>query len=143
MWTITFFEVTEVWKGQSPRVARVRLLGGRTTQFTSHVAGVPHFRIGEDVILFLDAQPGGEYSILTWEQGTFRVHRSATHSGDAGFETIVQDTGSYHSMRPTNSTDSPATDLGLPRGTTLEGFHQRVQAALSVNPRLAATGTAR
>jgi hypothetical protein len=143
IWTITFFEVTEMWKGQAPRVARVRLLGGRTTQFTSHVAGVPHFRVGEDVILFLDAQPGGEYSILTWQQGTFRVHRNPAQAGDAQSETVSQDTGGYQSMRPTSATGTPLLDPTLTPGTTLQDFHQRIQSVLTANPRLTANGVSR
>ena len=75
IWTVTSFEVREVWKGNAPAVVRVRLLGGRTAEFTSHVEGVPRFRAGEDLVLFLAPLRRGDYSVTGWAQGAFRISR--------------------------------------------------------------------
>lgn len=139
IWTVTFFEVREVWKGEAPSVARVRLIGGRTGQITSHVAGVPQFRAGEDVVLFLEAEPGGEYSILTWQQGTFRIHPHAPANMAKRNETVSQDTGDYRTLQAGAKMMSSA---GLGE-RTLEAFRQRVQSALSIDPTRAAHGSSR
>jgi hypothetical protein len=91
IWTITSFEVRETWKGSAPAVLRVRLLGGRTAQMTSHVEGVPRFRAGEDVVLFLAPLHRGDYSVAGWAQGTFRIRRGGA---DASL-VVTQDTASF------------------------------------------------
>jgi hypothetical protein len=53
IWTFTTFEIEEAWKGSPPRQIVVRLLGGTTAELTSSVDGVPRFRAGEEVVLFL------------------------------------------------------------------------------------------
>jgi hypothetical protein len=54
----------------------VRMLGGRVDGMHSHVDGVPEFRAGEEVYLFLWRRDGSEpYRVLGWTQGTFRVTR--------------------------------------------------------------------
>jgi hypothetical protein len=97
IWTFTSFEVSEHWKGApGPRIT-VRLLGGRLGPITSHVSGVPHFREGEDVILFLERAPSGNFSVVSWEQGTFRV----SHDLSTGSEVVTQDTASFPVFDPT------------------------------------------
>jgi hypothetical protein len=53
----------------------------------SQVDGVPVFRAGEEVYLFLWERPGEPYRVLGWAQGTFRIARNA----DTGVETVTQD----------------------------------------------------
>lgn len=52
IWTLTAFDVQETWRGAVPARITVRLLGGTSGSLTSHVAGIPRFRPGEQVILF-------------------------------------------------------------------------------------------
>lgn len=54
IWTFTAFEVEETWRGEASGQISVKLLGGRTERITSFVSGVPRFRPGEEVILFLE-----------------------------------------------------------------------------------------
>lgn len=125
IWTITSFEVRETWKGGAPAVIRTRLLGGRTAQLTSHVAGVPRFRAGEEVVMFLAPIRGGEYSIVSWAQGTFRIHRDPVTSGLV----VTQDTASYQDP---NSL-SMAFEGRAVRNLPLEEFHRRIEMALAGN----------
>lgn len=96
IWTFTTFDVKEVWKGAAAQQIVVRLLGGRTAEFTSTVAGVPRFRAGEEVILFLEQTKRGDYSITSWMQGTFRVVRDAA----TGQERVQQDTAIFPVFDP-------------------------------------------
>jgi len=96
IWTFTSFEVVEHWKGAPGPHVTVRLLGGRLGPITSHVSGVPHFREGEEVILFLERAPSGSFSVVSWQQGTFRIRRDAR----TGSEVVTQDTASFPVFDP-------------------------------------------
>jgi hypothetical protein len=125
IWTITSFEVRETWKGGAPAVIRTRLLGGRTAQLTSQVAGVPRFRAGEEVVMFLAPIRGGEYSIVSWAQGTFRIHRDPATSGLV----VTQDTASYNDPNSLSMVFEGRAVRNLP----LEEFHRRIEMALAGN----------
>lgn len=96
IWTFTSFEVREVWHGSSPPRISVRLLGGRVGNITSSVSGVPRFHAGEDIVLFLERTPRGDFSVVSWEQGTFRIRRDAR----TGEEIAIQDTASFPVFDP-------------------------------------------
>jgi hypothetical protein len=87
LWTETHFEVLEHNKGLLPGLVTVRTIGGASGHLHSHVDGVPVFRSGEEVYLFLWERPGEPYRVLGWTQGTFRIARNA----DTGTETVTQD----------------------------------------------------
>ena len=97
IWTFTTFEVEENWKGM-PRDKQitVRLLGGTVGGLTSSVSGVPRFAEGEEVILFLEPTARGDFSIVSWMQGTFRVRRD----GASGRESVTQDTAGFSTFDP-------------------------------------------
>jgi hypothetical protein len=130
IWTITSFEVREVWKGSAPQVVRVRLLGGRTAELTSHVEGVPRFRPGEDVVLFLVPSRRGNYSVTSWAQGTFRIRRAGANAQLV----VMQDTAAFAPTEFTGASASRGTDSGAVRGMPLEEFRRRVAATLATRP---------
>ena len=121
IWTFTSFEVQEVWQGSAPARITVRLLGGRVGNLTSSVSGVPRFRSGEEVVLFLERTPRGDFSVVSWEQGTFRIHREAA----TGSEAVTQDSASFETFDPTNR-QFKATGI---RNLPIEIFRARVDAA--------------
>jgi hypothetical protein len=123
IWTFTTFEVEETWKGAlHDKQIAVRLLGGTVGGLTSSVSGVPRFVEGEEVILFLEPIARGDFSIVSWMQGTFRVRRD----GASGHESVTQDTAGF-------STSDPSTrrfeSSGI-QGTPLITFRTAVAAAL-------------
>ena len=87
LWTETRFEVLEHNKGLLPGIVTVRTLGGTFGHLHSRVDGVPVFRSGEEVYLFLWERPGEPYRVLGWAQGTFRIARNE----QSGLETVTQD----------------------------------------------------
>lgn len=95
IWTFSMFEVEETWKGAAERQLRVRLLGGRTESVTSTVSGVPRFRSGEEVVLFLEPTSRGDYSVVGWMEGTFRIRREVN-----GTESVTQDTAGIETYDP-------------------------------------------
>ena len=87
IWTDTVFDVVQHDKGYLPSPIVVRLPGGKYQHLNSHVDGVPEFHPGEEVYVFLAGQPGRQFHIVGWSQGTFRIHRNIR----TGVETVTQD----------------------------------------------------
>jgi hypothetical protein len=122
IWTFTDFEVHENWRGSSASRVTVRLLGGKIGNITSSVSGVPSFHAGEEVILFLERTRAGDFSIVSWEQGTFRI-RTDRFSGE---ETITQDSASF----PTFDPATRQFRTGGIRNVPVNSFREQVDAAL-------------
>lgn len=87
IWTETRFEVLERNKGALQGIVTVRLIGGSAGHFHSRVEGIPKFRPGEEVYLFLWANAAEPYRVLGWSQGTFRILRDP----QSGVERVTQD----------------------------------------------------
>jgi hypothetical protein len=126
IWTFTSFEMRDSWKGApsgaTPQVT-VRLPGGSVGQLTSTVSGVPRFHTSEEVILFLQPTARGDFSIVSWVQGTFRIH----HEARSGVETVMQDTAAFDTYDP--ATRQFASE-GI-RDLSVAALRLRVQSALA------------
>jgi len=96
IWTVTTFDVEQTWRGTLPAQIEVRLLGGTLGGITSTVSGVPRFSPGEEAVLFLERTPSGDFSVVSWQQGVFRIRRN-NRGGD---ESVTQDTASFASFDP-------------------------------------------
>jgi hypothetical protein len=122
IWTFTTYEPTEVWKGSAQSRVRVRLLGGRLGNLTSNVSGVPRFRAGEDVVLFLAPTTRGDFSVVSWVQGTFRIR----HDQRTGEDTVTQDSASFDTFDPSTRQFTASGIHDLP----LQEFRSQIVAAL-------------
>jgi hypothetical protein len=122
IWTFTDFEVQETWSGSATSRIAVRLLGGKLGNVTSTVSGVPSFHAGEDVILFLERTRAGDFSIVSWQQGTFRIHRDRF----SGEETITQDSASFPAFDPGSRQFETSGIRNLP----MNSFRGQVDTAL-------------
>lgn len=127
IWTFTSFDSKETWRGSTPARFTVRLLGGRIGNLTSSVSGVPRFGPGEDVVLFLEATARGDFSIVGWEEGTFRV-RSDPRTGE---DEVTQDTASFATFDPSTRQFEIEGIQHMP----LTMFRARVAALLSTGSR--------
>jgi len=103
IWTDTVFEVLQHDKGYLPSHIVVRTPGGKFQHLHSHIDGVPEFREGEEVFLFLTGQPGRPFYIVGWTQGTFRIRKDLR----TGMEAVTQD-----------SADVPVFDPGAHKFAT-------------------------
>ena len=123
IWTFTSFDIESVWKGAAGnRRVTVRLLGGKVGGLTSTVSGVPRFHPGERVVLFLERTPRGDFSIVSWMQGTFRVRRNPR----TGEEFATQDTAAFATF---DLATRQFQASGL-RGVPLDMLRDQVAAAL-------------
>jgi hypothetical protein len=92
VWTVTTFEVADVWKGSLPATVSVRLPGGRAGGQVVRVDGAPRFVPGEEAVLFLEPARHAEMTITSWAQGTFRIRRPRFSE----LEEATQDTAGLH-----------------------------------------------
>lgn len=123
IWTFTSFEVAETWKGSASERVTVRLLGGTVGSLTSHVSGVPRFRPQEEVVLFLEPTARGDFTVVSWKQGTFRVGRDPRN----GAELVTQDTAGFETFDAQTRQFRASGIRSLP----LELFRAQVQSALA------------
>jgi hypothetical protein len=127
IWTRTSFAVEESWSGPpGTRQIAVRLLGGSLGNISSRVSGIPRFQPGEDTVLFLEPSRNGDFAIVSWQQGTFRIRQNAA----MGAEIVVQDTASVLTYDPGSRRFEAA---GI-RAMALADFRSRVVAALGASP---------
>jgi hypothetical protein len=122
IWTLTNFEITETWRGSASGRIRVRLLGGKVGNLTSSVSSVPRFRPGEEVVLFLEPTKRGDYSVVGWQEGTFRIRRDA-HTGE---ENATQDTASLATFNP----QTRRFETNGVRNLPVDSLRKQVDAAL-------------
>src|ERR1700677_4949641 len=126
IWTFSTFEPSEIWKGSSPQRVSVRLLGGRVGNLTSNVSGVPRFKAGEEVVLFLTPTTLGDFSVVSWVQGTFRIH----HDQRTGEDMVAQDSASFETFDPLTRKFAAS---GI-RDLSLQELRSQVAAALRQEP---------
>ena len=110
IWTDTVFAVEQRDKGFLPTPIVVRMPGGKFQHLHSHVDGVPEFLPGEEVYLFLTGQPGRQFRIVGWAQGTFRVRKN----GRNGAETVTQDSADVPVFDPQVNQFTKTGVKGLP-----------------------------
>jgi hypothetical protein len=118
IWTDTSFRVLAHNKGYLPEEIVVRQPGGKFQHLHSHVEGAPEFRPGEEVYLFLSGQPGRQFLIVGWSQGTFRIHRDLRSGG----ETVTQDSAEMPVFDPASDT---FTKTGV-KNLSIDVFEQRI-----------------
>jgi len=86
--TIVDLRVTRVLKGQAAGpTLRLDLVGGATETASVSIPGMPSFRAGDDVVLFLEKTPRG-YIPAGLSQGKFLVRRGADGVVRAARETV-------------------------------------------------------
>jgi len=127
IWTFSQMEVLETLKGTLPAHLTLRLLGGRTQGLVSKVEGVPRFAPQEEAILFLQPTRLGDWSVVSWVQGTFRIARSGAANG----EKVTQDTAAVAMFDPATRRFARGDVRNLP----LREFRTRLTQALTRNAR--------
>ena len=123
IWTDTSFRVISHNKGYLPEEIVVRQPGGKFQHLHSRVEGAPEFRPGEEVYLFLSARTGGQFMIVGWAQGTFRIHRDLRSGG----ETLTQDSSETPVFDPASGA---FTKTGV-KNLSVDAFEQRLHREMS------------
>lgn len=118
--TETTVDVQSTYKGGETSVVRVLQLGGVVGNVRQSVAGALAWRPGEEVVLFLETLPGGDYRVGGFSQGKFTVERDP-------------DTGrTFVSAPPSGGAEM----VGAPEGTMPQGSPQRMSVENFINQAL-------
>lgn len=123
IWTDTVFEVVQRDKGFLPAQIAVRQPGGKFGHLQSHVEGAPEFRPGEEVFLFLTGNPGKQFFVVGWTQGTFRIRRDIR----SGRETVTQDSADIPVFDPESRT---FTKTGV-KDLRIDLFEEKMQREIN------------
>lgn len=123
IWTFTVLEIIEPLKGSLPQRITLRLLGGRVGGLVSKVEGVPRFSQREEIILFLQLAHAGDWTVVSWVQGTFRIRRETT----LGEARVTQDTAGMTLFDPTTR----RFERGEVRNLPLREFRTRLARAIA------------
>ncbi len=115
-------DTSVLWSVNNVPGGNVSAVGGTSGHLHSHVDGVPIFRSGEEVYLFLWERPGEPYRVLGWAQGTFRIARNA----ETGNESVTQDSALLPLFDPRTRTFRHGGIRKLP----LEIFQLKLRKAL-------------
>lgn len=123
IWTFTTAEVTEVIKGHVPARITIRMIGGNARSVISKVEGTPRFSPQEEVVLFLQPTRLGDWTVVSWVQGTFRIHRD----GMAREERVTQDTAGVALFNPA----ARSFEEGGARNLPMREFRRRLAKAMA------------
>jgi hypothetical protein len=95
IFTYTRFQVLRALKGQVPSTIVVKQPGGSAEGYTQKVAGVRHWRTGDQAVLFLrpSQERDGSLEVTGLMQGNFLVHKSDT--GEIMVSNGVPDVSAY------------------------------------------------
>ncbi len=95
IFTYTRFQVARALKGQAPAAIVVKQPGGSAEGYTQKVAGVRHWRSGDQAVLFLRPiqESDGTLEVTGLMQGNFIVHKNAT--GETIVSNGVPDVSAY------------------------------------------------
>lgn len=82
IFTYTRFQVLRALKGSAAQTVVVKQMGGRATGYVMKVAGVRHWRPGDEAVLFLRRSQTGDGTLVVTGllQGNFRIERTGTES---------------------------------------------------------------
>jgi hypothetical protein len=123
IFTYTRFQVAQCLKGQAPAAILVKQPGGSAEGYTQKVAGVRHWRAGEQAVLFLrpSQEMDGTLEVTGLMQGNFLVHKSDT--GEIMVSNGVPDVSAYQAS-------SNAVTQYRGNGMRLNELESRIRKAL-------------
>ncbi len=77
IWTHAEVEVARDLRGAAGKTITISELGGVVDGIEMHAPGAPKLRVGEEVVVFAYATPGGLWRLRGWGQGKYRIERNA------------------------------------------------------------------
>jgi hypothetical protein len=95
IFTYTRFQVARALKGQAPSTIVVKQPGGSAEGYTQKIAGVRHWKTGDQAVLFLrpSQERDGTLEVTGLMQGNFLVHK--TDTGEVMVSNGVPDVSAY------------------------------------------------
>ncbi len=125
IWTHHEIEVSEPLKGTPARSVVVSELGGRAGDMELHVEGMPSYRPGEEVVVFLYRTATGLWRTRGLGQGKYAIR-----SDDGGKRRVRAD---LHGAVVAEMSAAPARTSDLQRldGATLDDFKSQIRGLVT------------
>jgi hypothetical protein len=123
IWTLATVDVLESMKGNLPASITIRMPGGRVGHLTATVDATPKFAPGNEVVVFLQRSPAGDFAVAGWAEGTFRISRDPR----TGAETVTQDSSAFAVFDTTSRTFRTEGIRRMP----IDEFRAQMAAALA------------
>jgi hypothetical protein len=125
--TVVTLQVTQTFKGGMAGLVSVKVPGGVMGRYRTVMIGAPSFHSGEEVVLFLGAQPPALPYVIGLGQGVFRVHRDVR----SGATTVTPP------ALLADRIQAVAVTRGDPnrRPVSLQEFTENIRAALATRAR--------
>ena len=114
IFTYISVKVHEPLKGEPGRTILIRQIGGKVGTMNLSISGMPVFRNGEEVILFLKRNPEASYHVVGLSQGKYDIGSDFAVANVSGIELIDKKTGE-------------AIDGGVVTREPLENFKSRIR----------------
>ncbi len=92
-YTYTSVVVDEGMKGGPRRAVLIRLPGGKVGSLKVHVAGMPQFKTGDSVILFLKGRADGTFDVVGMNQGKYDIEQNTATAHISGLTLFNEKTG--------------------------------------------------
>jgi hypothetical protein len=93
IYTYVSVVVDELLKGNGRRAVLIKQLGGTYGDTMYSIAGMPHFRNGDQVILFLKARQDTAFDIVGMNQGKYEIKNDTAVTNVHGITLIDPGTG--------------------------------------------------
>src|SRR5438552_2520247 len=93
VYTYVSVVVDEPIKGERRRTVLVRQLGGKIGAMTAWIAGMPQFKTGDQVIVFLKNRQDGTYDVIGLNQGKYDIVNDYAVANVSGVSVLDPKTG--------------------------------------------------
>jgi hypothetical protein len=93
IFTYVSIRVREPLKGEPGQTVLIRQIGGKVGAMNLSILGMPSFRTGEEVILFLKHNPEASYHVVGLSQGKYEIASDSAIANTSGIELVDKKTG--------------------------------------------------
>lgn len=129
IWTHAEVSVKRDLRGNAGATITISELGGVVDGIEMHAPGAPKLEVGEDVVLFSYATPGGMWRLRGWGQGKYRVEKDS-----AGRQVVRRETSGAKFVKPDGGPAIAAQSSAGASGDEaepLDSFLRRVETMLT------------
>ena len=103
IYTYTSIRVDEAMKGGPRRALLIRQAGGQIGALHAHVPGMPQFKVGDQVIVFLHDRKDGTFDVVGLGQGKYDIQENVAVTNVSGMTLADPKTGQLMEAGPADN----------------------------------------
>lgn len=131
IFTLVTLEVLETHKGATASPLELKFLGGTVGDTRLEVDGIPEFRTGEKVVLYIRSQPGASCPVVSFYHGKLCLQQG----GPGGTEVLVRHNGKPVTDLSEIGSENAAASATKKTPVSLEQFKAALKTHLKQSPR--------